>query len=66
MRCIFQCSRSVTFSCGAGSADPYDGLTDPDPALFVSELQDAKIIFFLKFFCLLLFEGKFFFIILQS
>jgi hypothetical protein len=34
---------------------------DPDPAIFVIDLQDAnKSTFFLKrFFCLLLFEGTF-------
>ncbi len=30
--------------------DPYQGLTDPDPALFVSDIQ---------VFCSLLFEGTF-------
>ncbi len=39
---------------------PY-GLTDPDPALFVSDLQDTnkKYCFSFKVFGLLLFEGKF-------
>jgi hypothetical protein len=33
---------------------------DPDPAIFVIDLQDAKKKqFFFKFFCLLLFEGTF-------
>jgi hypothetical protein len=34
---------------------------DPDPAIFVIDLQDAnkKLIFLTKFFCLLLFEGTF-------
>ncbi len=33
---------------------------DPDPAIFVIDLQDAnKKLFFKKFFCLLLFEGTF-------
>jgi hypothetical protein len=34
---------------------------DPDPAIFVIDLQEAnkKIYFFTKFFCLLLFEGTF-------
>jgi hypothetical protein len=32
----------------------------PDPAIFVTDLQDAnKKLFFSKFFCLLLFEGTF-------
>ncbi len=34
---------------------------DPDPAIFVIDLQDAskKLIFELNFFCLLLFEATF-------
>jgi hypothetical protein len=32
---------------------------DPDPAIFVFDLQDAKKIFFFLIFCLLLFEGTF-------
>jgi hypothetical protein len=34
---------------------------DPDPAIFVIDLQDAskKLIFLTQFFCLLLFEGTF-------
>jgi hypothetical protein len=34
---------------------------DPDPAVFVIDLQDAnkKLILFKEFFCLLLFEGTF-------
>jgi hypothetical protein len=34
---------------------------DPDPAIFIIDLQDAnkKIIFSKKFFCILLFEGTF-------
>jgi hypothetical protein len=38
--------------------DPNSDL-DPDPAIFVIDLQDAnkKLIFFKQFFCLLLFEG---------
>jgi hypothetical protein len=33
---------------------------DPDPAIFVLDLQEAnKKLFFNKFFCLLLFEGTF-------
>ncbi len=34
-----QCSGSVTFWYGSGSADPYFWLADPDPAFFVSDLQ---------------------------
>jgi hypothetical protein len=35
--------------------------SDPDPAIFVIDLQDAskKLIFLHNFFCLLLFEGTF-------
>ncbi len=32
---------------------------DPNPAIFVIDLQDAKTNFKKKFFCLLLFEGTF-------
>ncbi len=45
---LTQCSGSVTFwygsGCGSGSLDPCLRLTDPasDPALFVSDLQDAN------------------------
>jgi hypothetical protein len=35
---------------GKGSADPYLQLTDPDPALFVSDIQDANINIFFHFF----------------
>ena len=40
--------------------DP-DPDADPDPAIFIIDLQEAnkKQIFFIKFFCLLLFEGTF-------
>ncbi len=33
----------------------------PDPAIFVIDLQDAneKLIYFVNFFCLLLFEGPY-------
>ncbi len=47
---------------GSGSADPCLSLMDPDPdpAIFVTDLQDAnKKLFFSKFFCSLLFEGTF-------
>ena len=39
-----QCSGSMTFWCGSGSgsADPCLCLMDPDPAIFVSDLQDIK------------------------
>jgi hypothetical protein len=48
-----QCSGSMTFWCGSGSgsADPCLCLMDPDPAIFVIDLQDAskKLIFFTIF-----------------
>jgi hypothetical protein len=60
----------VTFWCGSGSSihtfdisdpDPDAGADPaPDPALFVSDLQDAnKKYFFSKYFCRLLIEGTF-------
>jgi hypothetical protein len=38
---------SMTFWCGSGPADPYRWLMDPDPAIYVIDLQDAnkKLIF---------------------
>jgi hypothetical protein len=41
--------------------DPDPDSTDPDPAIFVIDLQDAskKFIFLKKFLCLLLFKGTF-------
>ncbi len=59
-----QCSGSMTFWCGSGSADPCLWLMDPDadpyPSIFVIDLQDAnKKLIFLKFFCIILFEGTF-------
>ncbi len=41
----YQCSGSMTFWCGSGSgtADPCLWLMDPDPAIFVIDLQDANI-----------------------
>jgi hypothetical protein len=36
--------------CGSGSADPYLWPTDPDPAIFVSDLRDDKKKTFLSFF----------------
>jgi hypothetical protein len=53
----------MTFWCGSGSgsADPCLWLMDPDPAIFIIDLQDAskKIIDKKKFFYILLFEGTF-------
>jgi hypothetical protein len=62
-----QCCGSKTFWYGSGSvsSDPclclMDPDSDPDPAIFVIDLQYAnrKLIIFLNFFCLLLFEGTF-------
>ncbi len=45
--------------CFLSSPDPNPWLVDPDPAIFVTDLQVAskKIIFLHNFFCLLLFKG---------
>ncbi len=47
--------------CGSGSAGPHLWLMDPDPAIFVSDLQDInqQKKFFLSSFYILLFEGTF-------
>ncbi len=50
---------SMKFWYGSGSADPYLWLMDPDPAIFVSDLQDVNNKLFSKFLCLLLFEGTY-------
>ncbi len=63
-------SGSMTFWCGSGSgsADPCLGLMDPDSdphldpdrGIFVIDLKEAnKKQFFIKFFCLVLFEVTF-------
>ncbi len=54
-----QCCGSMAFCCGSGSesADPCIWLMDPDPFIFIINLQDATN--FLKVFCLLLFKGTF-------
>ncbi len=58
--CREQWSRSMTFWCGSGSADPCIWLMNPDPAIFVIELQDVNKKRIKKsFFCLLLFERIF-------
>jgi hypothetical protein len=57
----------LPFWCGSGSADPCLDywirirILDPDPAIFVIDLQDArkKLLFKHHFFCLLLFGGTF-------
>ncbi len=44
-----QCCVSMAFWCGSGSADLYRCLMDPDPAIYVIDLQDAtKKLIFLK------------------
>jgi hypothetical protein len=35
----YQCCGSVTFWYGSGSSDP---VSDPDPAIFVSDLKDSN------------------------
>ncbi len=55
-----QCCGSMKFWCGSGSgsADPCVWQMDPDPTIFVIDLQDAnKKLIYSTFFCLLLFEG---------
>ncbi len=49
--------RSIPLTNGAG----LDPEADPDPAIFVNDLQDVnkKLLFFSKYFCLLLFESTF-------
>jgi hypothetical protein len=37
-----QCCGSITFWCGSVSADPGLCLINPDPAIFVIDLQDAN------------------------
>ncbi len=51
LRRFSQCCGSMTFWYGSGSADPCLWLMDPDPAIFVIDLQDAskKLIFFNSF-----------------
>jgi hypothetical protein len=41
---------------------------DPDPAIFITDLQDAnqKLIFLNKCFCMLLFEGTYIYIIFKD
>ncbi len=54
---FLQCCRSMTFWCGSGSGGPCLWPVDPDPAIFVIDLQDAnkKLIFLFLFFLLLTF-----------
>jgi hypothetical protein len=59
---FFQCSGSMTFWCGSGSADPCLWLIGLDACYFVIDLQDANqklIKKKKKVFCFLLFEGTF-------
>ncbi len=53
--------QSVYQCCGgSGSAVPYIGETDPDLAIFLSDLQDDNKIFFVsKFFCFFTFDAIF-------
>ncbi len=46
---IYQCCGSIKFWYGSGSADQYLLLmdTDPDPAIFVSDLQEINTKVFL-------------------
>ncbi len=39
---VQQCSRSMKFWCGSGTGDPCLWLMDPDPAIFIIDLQDAN------------------------
>jgi hypothetical protein len=56
-----QCSGSMAFWTGSGSADPCLWLMNSDPAIFITDLQDANKASFekKKFFCLQFFEGTF-------
>ncbi len=68
--CSTQCCGSMKFWYGFGSADPYiwliDPDVDPDPAIFVSDLQDVnkKQIFENNFFLLITF-WRYIYIIFQ-
>ncbi len=65
--CQKQCSGSMTFwgGSGPGSADPCLWLMDPDPAIFVIDLQDAsKKLIFNTFFLLITF-WRYIYIIFQ-
>ncbi len=58
--CFKQCSGSMTFWCGSDSADPCLCLMDPNPAIFIIDLQEAnKQLIFYRIFCFMLFEGTF-------
>jgi hypothetical protein len=64
-------SGSMTFWCGSGSADPCLSasdfkkmVSDPDPAIFVTDLQDANKKLIKKFFPHITF-GRYIYIIIQ-
>ncbi len=46
--CYIQCSESVTFWYGSGSADPYFWLTDPDPSVKFKTSTKFFAYYFLK------------------
>ena len=57
-----QCCGSMTFWCGSGSGDPCIWLMDPDPCIFINDIQDGcknKIFLLLSFW-------RYFYIIFQS
>ncbi len=56
-----QCSGSMTFWGGSGGSMllTNGSGSDPDPAIFVTDLQDASKKLIFNTFCLLLFEGTF-------
>jgi hypothetical protein len=51
----YQCCGSVAFWYGSRSGDPYLGLTDQDPAIFVSDLQDENYRCFFAYYFLKLY-----------
>ncbi len=52
---ILQAVLRMTFWCGSGSADTCLSQMDPDPAIFVNDLQDANKTYFPKHFLLVTF-----------
>ncbi len=61
-------SQKINHATKNSVPDPWHFGVDPDPAIFVTDLQDAskKLIFEHIFFCLLLFEGtRYIYIIFQ-
>ncbi len=63
---LCQCCGSMTFWCGSGSADPCLWLMDPDPSIFIIDLQDATKNYFKKRFFLHITFWRYFYIILQK